>query len=82
MTTIMKTMTCKQLGGACDLEFRAATFEEMVEQSKKHGMEMFQQGDKPHLRAMSTMREGMQTPGAMDKWYEERRKEFEALPKD
>ena len=25
----MKTMTCKQLGGACDLEFIANTFEEM-----------------------------------------------------
>ena len=26
----MKTMTCKQLGGACDLEFQAETFEEIA----------------------------------------------------
>ncbi|MFT6972682.1 MAG: putative small metal-binding protein, partial [Roseivirga sp.] len=25
----MKTMTCKQLGGACDHEFRANSFEEI-----------------------------------------------------
>ena len=31
----MKTMTCRQLGGACDKEFRANTFEEIAEQSKK-----------------------------------------------
>ena len=38
----MKSMSCKQLGGACDLEFRASTFEEMAELGKKHGMEMHQ----------------------------------------
>ncbi len=49
----MKTLTCKQLGGACDLEFHANTFEEMAEMSKKHGMEMFQKNDEPHLKAMN-----------------------------
>jgi len=34
-------MTCKQLGGACDKEFHANSFEEMADLSKKHGMEMF-----------------------------------------
>ena len=38
----MKTMTCRQLGGACDTEFKANTFEEIAEMSKSHGMEMFQ----------------------------------------
>jgi hypothetical protein len=41
----MKTMTCKQLGGACDKEFHANSFEEIAGMSKKHGMEMFQKGD-------------------------------------
>ncbi len=45
----MKTMTRKQLGGDCDLEFHANTFDEMSKLSKGHGMEMFQQNDKPHL---------------------------------
>lgn len=76
----MKKMTCKQLGGACDLEFRANTFEEMAELSKNHGMEMFKKGDEPHLQAMSNMQTQMKETGAMEKWFAERKKEFDALP--
>ena len=57
----MKSMTCKQLGGACDKEFRAATFEEIAEMSKRHGMEMFQQKDSAHLEAMGKMQVLMQS---------------------
>ena len=76
----MKKMTCHQLGGACDMEFQASTFEEIAEMSKKHGMEMFQKGDKPHLAKMNEMRELAQAPGAMNKWFEEKRQQFNALP--
>lgn len=76
----MKIMTCQQLGGACELEFQAETFEEMAELSKAHGMEMYQKGDDAHLRAMGEMQKLMQDPAAMQKWFEEKRKEFEALP--
>ena len=41
----MKKMTCKQLGGACDLEFQANTFDEIAELSKKHGKEMFEKNE-------------------------------------
>ncbi len=51
----MKTMTCNQLGGACDLEFSANSFEEIAEMSKQHGMEMFQKKDAAHLEAMGEM---------------------------
>lgn len=76
----MKTMTCKQLGGACDNEFTAETFEEIAAQSKKHGVEMFKQGDEAHLKAMQEMSEMMNDPEAMKQWMEKKRKEFEALP--
>ncbi len=78
----MKTMSCKQLGGACEKEFHASSFEEIVEMSKQHGMEMFQQQDEDHLKAMSEMRELMQKPEAMSEWFENKRKEFEALPEN
>jgi hypothetical protein len=78
----MKTMTCKQLGGACDKEFHADTFDEIAEMSKQHGMEMFQNNDTAHLEAMNQMRELMQDPEAMQQWFENRKKEFEALPQD
>ncbi len=76
----MKKMTCKQLGGACDQEFQANSFEEMAEISKQHGMEMFQKGDQAHLEAMSKMQDLMKSPSAMQTWFEDRRKEFDALP--
>jgi hypothetical protein len=78
----MKTMTCKQLGGACDKEFHGNTFDEIAAQSKKHGMEMFQAGDKDHLNAMNEMRKMMSSPDAMNEWIESKRKEFNELPED
>jgi len=75
----MKTMTCNQLGGACDMKFSAETFEEIAEMTKKHGMEMFQKGDAPHLKAMDDMKVLMQSPNAMQKWFANKRKEFDAL---
>jgi hypothetical protein len=76
----MKTMACKQLGGACDLKFNANTFDELAALSKKHAMEMFQKGDKPHLDAMNEMQKMMMSPDSMNKWMESKRKEFESLP--
>jgi len=78
----MKTMTCKQLGGACDKAFHANTFEEIAELSKKHGMDMYQIGNEEHLKAMSEMKELMKSPEAMKEWFENMRKEFDVLPED
>ncbi len=80
MENFMKTMTCNQLGGTCEKEFRTETFKEMAEMSKQHGMEMFQKQDEAHLNAMSKMQELMKAPEEMEKWFESKRKEFEALP--
>ncbi len=76
----MKTMTCKQLGGACEMEFHANSFEDIAAMSQKHGREMFQKGDEAHLQAMAEMKTLMQSPDAMSKWMEEKKSEFEALP--
>ncbi|MFA0812530.1 DUF1059 domain-containing protein [Microbulbifer epialgicus] len=76
----MRVMTCKQLGGACDLEFRASTFEELAEMSKQHGVEMYQRQDAAHLQAMRQMQDLMRNPKAMQEWYDSKKREFEALP--
>jgi|TARA_B110000037_G_scaffold216631_1_gene276114 hypothetical protein len=78
----MKTMTCKQLGGACDQAFHANTFEELTELSKQHGMEMFQKQDATHLESMAQIMQLMQSPQAMNAWMEQRKQEFEALPEN
>ena len=78
----MKTMTCIQLGGACDMKFQANSFEEIAEMSKQHGMEMFQKQDEAHLKAMSEMRVLMQNPEAMKSWFENKKREFDELPEE
>ena len=78
----MKSMTCRQLGGACDETFQAETFDEMADLSRQHGMAMFKAGDAPHLEAMAAMKSKMQDPAAMQAWMDARRAEFDALPDD
>lgn len=76
----MKSMTCRQLGGACDQEFKAATFEEMAEHSKKHAMDMFLAKDQAHIAKMGEMKEMMKSPEDMKTWFNNKRKEFDSLP--
>jgi hypothetical protein len=78
----MKTMNCRQLGGACDKEFHANTFEEIAEMSKKHGMEMYEKGDEEHIKVMKEMKELMNDSEAMKEWIDRKQKEFDALSKD
>lgn len=76
---LMKKMTCKQVGGACAIEFFGDTFEEIAAQSKQHGMEMFQKGDVAHIDAMNEMQKFMQTPADFAKWYESKEEEFNQI---
>lgn len=76
----MKSMTCNQLGGACDLEFQAETFEEIAKVSKVHGTEMYIKGDEAHLAAINEMMKLMKNPEGMQKWMNEKREEFNSLP--
>ena len=78
----MKTMTCKKLGGACDLKFHGNTFEEMKQMSQKHAHEMYKNGDEKHIKVMKEMMVLMKDSKAMKKWMENKEKEFNALPED
>lgn len=76
----MKVMTCKQLGGACEKEFRANSFEELSILVQQHGMEMFQKQDEDHMEAMMKIQALMQNPQEMQVWMDEKRALFESLP--
>tara|TARA_B100000809_G_C14814105_1_gene414920 strand:- start:215 stop:454 length:240 start_codon:yes stop_codon:yes gene_type:complete len=78
----MKSMTCKELGGACDQVFEANTFEELVELSKQHGMEMFQKNNPDHLKEIKKVMELMQSPIAMNEWIASKKSIFDALPEN
>jgi len=75
----MKTMTCKQLGGACDKTFSANTFDEIVTMSKHHGMEMFKKNYNSHLTAMEEISVLMQDQSKMQEWFNQKKEEFNAL---
>ena len=62
------------------MEFRASTFDEIAQLSQKHGKERFQKGDKPHLEAMSKMRDLMQSEDGMTKWMADKKQKFDAKP--
>ncbi len=78
----MKKMTCRELGGACDLEFTADTFEELAELSKQHGMAMFQSGDQAHLEAISKVMALMNEPEKMAQWIAEKKELFDSIPEE
>lgn len=78
----MKTMTCRELGGACDIKFQAETFGEMAELSMQHGMEMMQQKDEAHLKAMENMKKIMKNPEKMNEWFQLKKIEFDTLDED
>ncbi|MCP4790575.1 MAG: DUF1059 domain-containing protein [Gammaproteobacteria bacterium] len=78
----MKTMTCNQLGGACEQAFQAKTFDEMVQLSKAHATQMMQQQESTHLAAMQKMGALMKDPATMQAWFTRKLAEFDALPVD
>ena len=75
-------MTCNQLGGACDHQFHADTFEKIAQMSKQHGIEMAQNSDSAHLEAMEKMKGLMNDPKAMQQWMDKKHKQFDSLPED
>ena len=78
----MKTMTCNELGGACDLEFHANSFDEIAELSQQHGQEMAEKSDSAHLEAMEEMVKLMQQPGKLQQWMKDKEDEFNNLEED
>ena len=80
----MKTMTCKQLYGPCDAFIHGETAEEMMENSKKHAMEMVAKGDKVHIDAIEAMKKQHMdmNPEAVKRWMEKFQNDFAAWPED
>ena len=78
----MKTMTCEELGGACDQTFSANTFDEIAVMVSKHARELVQKGDMDHINAMNQMRKDMSSPDEMKAWMDKKRNAFNSLPED
>jgi hypothetical protein len=78
----MKTMTCKQLGGSCDLQLHGETADEVIKAQDKHLNEMVAGGDAAHRPALQEMKGRWKHPISGMRWYKKAKADFAALPGD
>jgi len=79
---MMKTMTCRQLGGACEQSYQGDTLQDLLEQNKLHMVEMMMQQDELHIEASRKVKALMQDIEASKVWYANKQKLFNELPED
>jgi hypothetical protein len=75
-------MTCRQLGGACDLPLRGATANEVIKLQDKHLNDVVAGGDETHDRALGEMKGRWKHPVSGMSWYRKAKRDFAALPED
>ncbi|MDH5422364.1 MAG: hypothetical protein OEY55_11225 [Acidimicrobiia bacterium] len=78
----MKTMTCKQLGGACDLALTGESADEVIQAQDKHLKEIVAGGDTDHEAALKDMKGRWKNPIKGVGWYKQTKRDFAALPED
>jgi predicted small metal-binding protein len=72
---MIKTFTCKELGGTCDQKFSGTTFMEIVEQAMPHMM-----SDETHKANIMDMEKS--TGENQDQWMARMQKEFDVKAED
>lgn len=80
--TQTKTMTCTQLGGACDHQLRGRTADEVIKAQDKHLREAVAAGDTAHEPALKEMKGRWKNPLKGMGWYKDTKRQFAALPED
>jgi predicted small metal-binding protein len=78
----MKTMTCTQLGGACNVQLRGSTADEVIKAQDKHLKEAVAAGDATHENALQEMKGRWKHPLKGMGWYKDTKRQFAALPED
>ncbi len=78
----MKTMTCRDLGGPCDLAHRGETADEVIVAQDAHLKEAEAQGDASHQEAREAMKGRWRRPKKSLDWYFGVKRAFAALPED
>jgi predicted small metal-binding protein len=74
----MKTMTCSQLGGACDLALRGETADEVIKLQDAHLREVVGGGDEAHKPALDQMKARWKHPIKGMGWYKSVKRDFAA----
>jgi hypothetical protein len=79
---LMKTMTCKQLGGPCDLPLHGETADEVIKAQDRHLKEIVAGGDEAHTSGLKEMKGRWRHPKSGMAWYKKAKGDFAALPED
>ena len=78
----MKTMTCRQMDGPCDVSFHGNTADDVIKAQDKHLKEMVTNGDETHKSASKMMADRWKNPLKGMGWYIKTQRAFAALPED
>jgi predicted small metal-binding protein len=78
----VKSMTCKQLGGPCDLAHHGDTADEVIKAQDKHLREAVSSGDETHSAALKEMKGRWKHPLSGMGWYKKAKRDFAALPEE
>ena len=78
----MKTMTCRQLGGPCDLPLQADTADQVIKLQDQHLKDRVEGGDETHSSALGEMKGRWKRPVSGMKWHRNTKRDFAALPED
>ena len=76
----MKTMTCRDLGGPCDLELSGESADDVIKAQDRHLKETVAGGDITHQRAHQEMKGRWRHPRKSMGWYSATKKAFAQLP--
>jgi hypothetical protein len=78
----MKTMTCRQLGGPCDVAHHGDTADAVIKAQDKHLRDTVAGGDDTHQSALKDLKGRWKNPIAGMGWYRKAKRAFASLPED
>jgi hypothetical protein len=78
----MKTMTCRQLGGPCDLALTGESADDVIKAQDRHLREAVRGGDAGHQDAHEQMKARWRHPVRAMGWYRQTKRTFAALAED
>ena len=78
----MTTMTCKQLGGPCDLAHEGNDANDVIKAQDRHLKDAVAAGSPEHEPALKAMQGRWKRPVSGLKWYRQVQRDFAALAGD
>lgn len=76
----MKTMTCRQMGGVCDLAHEGEDHNDVIKAHDAHLRAVVAEGDTAHVPALDAMKGRWKRPISGLRWYRQVQRDLAAQP--